>query len=278
VPPWLVSVILRCLAKKREDRFASADEVLLAIQSAGADHTDSPQNVSDSRVNEPEVDVAPQPEVAKIERSPLVSWLHQTLLTLLWILRQTGLLLGKIARQLWPLLLRAAAIMNKWGPIAMAKLSRGWQILQPILLSLCLRAKQWFLGLPRRMQAFVVALGLASLVWLMWPKPENDIAAATITWTTPPPEYQPEQASSMAPVISAPEPAPARETFYEHEPHREEVSVASPLPKREESAVSLGLQQIVKSVDSAVTEVVDCFNGKAACPTPAPEPQRRGGG
>ena len=279
VPPWLADLILRCLAKKQEDRFALAGEVLVAIQSAGT-NTFSSKSSSDASVNEPKVDEVPQPEVEQRERYPLVSWLQQTWMTLLWVLRQIGLMLASIGRQLWPWLLRAAAMVKRWMPIAGAKLSQAWQILQPILLALFLRARQQFLALPKKIQAGIVALLVASLLWLMWPTPESEIAAATITWTRPSPEAEPAQLKpfvSAAPMVE-PAPEPALESYYERAPEQAKVSEATPLPQRVESTLSSGLQQVGKALDSAVTGAVDCFKGKATCPTPAPELQRRGGG
>ena len=294
VPPWLVDLILRCLAKKREDRFASADEVLQAIQSAGIDTVASIKPTESAAVNEPEIEVAEQPAAAAVEQSPILSWLQQTAVTLTWVLQQTWFLLGKILRQLWPWLLRATAMIKKWVPIACAQLLRAWHLIQPVLKTAVVRAKQQFLALPKQLQLAIVGCGFASLAWLLWPNPDREIAAATITWSSPstpssseqalpivshPMEPAQNEAKPIEPVLVTPE--PARETFYEREEIRSQIELKpTPLPKvkQEQSGLSARFRQVGETVDSAVTDAMNCFSGKAPCPTPAPELQRRGGG
>lgn len=183
VPAWLVTLVLRCLAKKKEDRFASADEVLLAIQAASTNTVQAEKIIDEPRA-EPDAAAAEETRVER-ETTPVLGWLQQTWVMLLWLLQQSGLFLQKVARQLGPWLLSAAAQIRRWTPILMAKVSQAWLWIRPYLITVLMRAKGWFLAQPKKVQALVVSLGLAGFVWLMWPNPENQIAAAAITWSEP---------------------------------------------------------------------------------------------
>ncbi|MBM5572732.1 protein kinase [Deefgea chitinilytica] len=279
VPSWLAEVILRCLAKKREDRFASADEVLQTIQSAGAEPLPQ-QKASHATMADPAVEPSPVADEVQPKDTPIYSWLQQTGVTLLWLLQESGLILQKIARRLWPWLRRIAALIQQWAPIVMAQLLLGWQKLRPILVAWLLQAKRWFLAQPRKVQVSIVGLGAAGLLYLMWPNPESEIAAATITWSDPHQSERvvPQSAQPMATPVVETEPAPTQESDVEHQPQPPAHSETQSKPKRSETGLNSGLQHFGKAIDSAVTGLVDCIHGKTTCPTPTPEQPRRGGG
>lgn len=267
IPPWLASLILRCLAKKREARFASAAEVLTAIQLAGADTASTPQfTAADSTA-----EVKEQTNAAAIEDkvSPLWSWLQHTAVTLMWLLQQAARALKALAQRLWPYCILAAAQLKRWTPIVFAALARTWRAMQPQLRAGFSWINTRFLALPKRAQAALVLLCLALLTWLMWPSPQ--IAAATIVWTTPSPAE-----TVIATATAQPEPVAANDP----ESKQDEFESATPAPKVSKvhkDANEGSLRHLGKAFNSAFSGAVACFRGQGACPTPRPEPRRGGG-
>ena len=345
IPAWLAQLVLKCLAKKREDRFSCADDVLASIQSAGK----SAVIGKESTEKAPTTSAQPKPMAREVPEpidselaadSPLLSWLQQTKVTLLWLLQKTAYLVNQLAQQVWPYCVLCFTKIKQWTPLLTEQLVSWKQSVQPHLQLGLNRVKTSFFALPRQAQIAISVLGLAVFGWMVWPNPNKDVSAATVVWSSP----RPAVTAVSALVIMTPEPAavtyseseltspaelellpaelelpssvPAPVVAYETvEPtvRREPVSTQrppkpprqarqptqyippptqqnqqtqrtqhtqtapqEPAPKAESNN---GLNQFGKDVNSAVTEMVDCFSGKGKCPTPAPNmrPPSRGG-
>lgn len=273
IPLWLVSLTLQCLAKKREDRFASAAEVVAAIQAAGANPASAPQSSSTNSnfESKAEDNLA---TAAEVEPSPLLGWLRQTATTLMWLLQGIAQGLKRLAQLLWPYCILALAKLKHWAPIVFARLGQAWRAMRPHLLAGLHWAKQRFFALPKQAQAALVLLCLAWFTWLMWPSPKSEIAAATIVWNTPSPIEI--EATTLA---VTPQPELAGSSYSESQTEPKELDAVTPEPKVVKPPADSpprNLQQFGRAFSSAISGTVACFRGKGACPTPHPEPRRGG--
>ncbi|WP_157669399.1 serine/threonine-protein kinase [Chitinibacter sp. GC72] len=188
VPRALSELIMRCLARHPEARFAHADEALAALL-AGANGP-----VSEARLaNEPTLTLTPeggaggsQPDSASpaasamsppSAASPVLPWLVQTGSLLAWLWQHGVRLATWLARWCWRTLQAMAALMQRWTPLLWARLQRGWdrgwRWTQPRLRSTALAGKQRFMALPRAAQVVVSLTSLGAVLWLVWPQPDQ---------------------------------------------------------------------------------------------------------
>ncbi|WP_348945890.1 serine/threonine-protein kinase [Chitinibacter sp. FCG-7] len=176
VPRALSELIMRCLARHPEARFAHADEALAALL-AGANGPVSEARLADESTLTLEGGIGgSQPDSASpaaSPSSPVLPWLVQTGNLLAWLWQHGVRLTAWLARWCWRASQTMAALMQRWTPLLWARLQRGWQWMKPRLQSTALAGKQHFMALPRVAQVVVSLTSLGAVLWLVWPQSDQ---------------------------------------------------------------------------------------------------------
>ncbi|WP_051258913.1 serine/threonine-protein kinase [Chitinibacter tainanensis] len=195
VPEWLSALVMRCMARQREARFADAAAALAALQagwqsgtvaqpaSATAAHhhqtTASQPDTSSHHPHqahtatvEPNSRASAQPGAVPAGDDPLRPWLASS-----------GRLLHWLARHGWrgtrQLLAISAAQLRRWTPVLARQTQQQWQRWQPVLSRIAQQGWQRYRRWPWPLQLGLAIGLLLLLAW--WGRP-----APQIEWSQPP--------------------------------------------------------------------------------------------
>ncbi|QLG89713.1 serine/threonine protein kinase [Chitinibacter bivalviorum] len=312
-PAWLAAVILRCLAKSREQRFANAEQALLALHNAAEIQTDpvSPTQTKpdlDSAATQAERDkVAPD---ARQANSPLMRWLLQTLEMLHWLVLNLWSILLLCAKAIRPVVRTLGEQIRIWMPRLAAATWRGWCWAKPHLLRGGQKLgelgqllwRQW-LKWPRPAQWASGGLTILLMVagaWSLRPapmiEPSMEVGREEVVVI---PENQVNQAEPVSDFVPVePQVAKSEHVKAKADPHPREAidptvdnAQSAPDNTRTEpvvqtskseisdlgNAISRNLKATQKQLQGSVDGLMACIEGDAQCQksNPPQQPQHR---
>jgi serine/threonine protein kinase len=193
VPRALSDLVMRCLAKSADQRFASLDAALAALLAGEVDPQSQPRSPEDPTQA---FDTHSGAEAATpSSTSPLWPWVAQTGVLLAWLGRH-GLRGARcLGRWLWRGLQMLARGLQRWTPVVWAKSQMMYQQLSPRVNAVAGRSWRRFRALPARGQsASCVVLG-AILLWGLWPR--SPVAEIEFAQPAPAVEHAPQLAGAQ---------------------------------------------------------------------------------
>lgn len=299
VPRVLSDLVMRCLAKSADQRFASLDAALAALLGGEVDPQrqqrapEDPTQAFNTRSGE----AAATPS----NHSPLWPWVAQTGVLLAWLGRHGLRITNQIGRWLWLGAQVLARCLQRWMPVLWAKSQALYQQLSPRISAIAVRGWRRFRALPVRGQAVSGVLLGAILVWGLWPRSP----VAEIEFAQPAPaveqvtqltdaqlaaeqQQRNQLLAKMAEAQAYAQPAesdegqgspeltapPLRQVkMSQAEQHPEQVTTTA--AAHSESGLLGQLQQAGQQMGRDVHGLFNCLSGHGTCPKAEAKPQQQ---
>ncbi|QLI82002.1 serine/threonine protein kinase [Chitinibacter fontanus] len=290
VPRALSDLVMRCLAKSADQRYASLDAALAALLGGETD----PQRQSRAPEDPTQAFDTQSGATAATpsSNSPLWPWVAQTGVLLAWLGRH-GLRAARcLGRWLWRGLQVLARGLQRWTPVIWAKAQSLYQQLSPRVNAAATRGWLRFRALPPRGQIATSIVLSAVLVWGLWPR--SPVAEIEFAQSAPLAEHAPQlgdaqlaaeqqqrnqllakmgdaqayaqppesEEGQSSPELTAP---PLRQVkMSQAEQHPEQVTTTA--AAHSESGLLGQLQQAGQQMGRDVHGLFNCLSGQSACP------------